>query len=92
MKFSQLTTELQEEIAMGAFGKAQLTPAQVIQLEDMTEIKLWEIIVVRLKPHAMHYAHTSIFTFADTDLTTIPLEELESAYCLIKMEIMRRSK
>lgn len=61
MKFSQLTVDLQEEIAQGCFGSKKLTAPQAIQLEDYTPIKLWEVIVVRLKPHAMHYAHESIF-------------------------------
>lgn len=63
MKFSQLTKELQEQIALGAFNvdEHHLTAPQLIQLEDFTPIKLWECIVYRLKPHAMHYAHESIF-------------------------------
>lgn len=62
MKFSQLTKDLQEQIALGAFNTTELTTPQAIQLEDLTPLKLWELIVYRLKPHAMHYAHVSIFT------------------------------
>jgi hypothetical protein len=54
----------EEQIVLGAFNidEHHLTAPQLIQLEDMTPIKLWECIVYRLKPHAMHYAHDSIFT------------------------------
>ena len=61
MKFSQLTVDLQEQIALGAFNTKVLTAPQAIQLEDLTPIKLWEIISPRLKHHATHYAHESIF-------------------------------